>query len=232
MDEAAVIAIAAEAREFSGILRHASRVEPAGLPVQFARRVEFRGRRWLLAANGPGPRLAAVAASEALDSSLACAVVSTGVCGGLDPALRIGDIVVATGIWGVDRIAVKRPGGGRKSVEGAVLSQDRVVIAVQQKKELWRQGAVAAEMEAEAVAREALRRGVTFYCVRAVSDRADQDLPLDFNELRDAEGRFSTPKILKCAIANPGSIPGLIRLARQARIASLALGEYFAECEF
>ena len=56
--EAPVIVVAAERREFSGLLRHASQAEPVRLPIEFAGRVEVGGSPWLLVANGPGPRLA------------------------------------------------------------------------------------------------------------------------------------------------------------------------------
>jgi len=232
MEKGEVVAIAAEAREFKGLLRFAQAVEPAGLPVRFSRRAQLNGLWWVLAAHGPGPRLAAVAARTVLDSGPARAVVSTGTCGALDPVLRIGDIVVASEIWGNARVAVSRPKGRRKFTEGSILSQDRVAITVKEKKELWRRGATATEMEAEAVGLEARRRGVTFYCVRAVSDTAEENLPMDFNEVRDAEGRFSLPRIVLRALARPALLPALVRLGRQADAASLALGEYLAECEF
>ncbi|HYO83608.1 MAG TPA: hypothetical protein VES20_19555, partial [Bryobacteraceae bacterium] len=72
-----------------------------------------------------------------------------------------------------------------------------------------------------------------FYCIRAVSDTADDEFPIDFNAVRDESGRFVIHKILMRAIRNPlSTVPGLIRLGRNAQQASRALGDFFARCHF
>jgi hypothetical protein len=88
-------------------------------------------------------------------------------------------------------------------------------------------------MEAAAVARKAAEWGVPFHCVRAVSDTAQDDLPLDFNLYRDAEGRFSRTRIALAALGRPFTrVPALLRLDRNCRIASESLGDFFANCRF
>jgi hypothetical protein len=64
--------------------------------------------------------------------------------------------------------------------------------------------------------------------VRAVSDVAAEDMPLDFNLYRDASGRFSRARIALAAFQRPfAAIPALMRLDRNCRIASESLGEFF-----
>ncbi len=191
--------MAAETREIAGIRKQA------------------RGR-WELIAHGPG-RLAAQAVGEKRNVD---GIVSTGFCGALDPTLRIGDIVVSTGL-------VKSP---RPFVRGEILSVDRVAISAVEKQALReRTGAVAVEMEAEAVEAKAREWGVPFRCVKVVSDLAVEDLPLDFNLYRDAEGRFSRGRIALAAMARPFSVmPGLLRLDQNCRMAAERLGEFFADC--
>jgi adenosylhomocysteine nucleosidase len=191
--------VAAETREIAGIRKQA------------------RGR-WELIAHGPG-RLAAQAVGEKRNVD---GIVSTGFCGALDPTLRIGDIVVSTGL-------VKSP---RPFVRGEILSVDRVAISAVEKQALReRTGAVAVEMEAEAVEAKAREWGVPFRCVKVVSDLAVEDLPLDFNLYRDAEGRFSRGRIALAAMARPFSVmPGLLRLDQNCRMAAERLGEFFADC--
>jgi len=79
----------------------------------------------------------------------------------------------------------------------------------------------------------AARWQVPFYCVRAVSDTAHEDLPLDFNLYRDRAGRFSLSKIALAAIRRPFTrIPALRRLEANCNVASESLGAFFADCRF
>jgi hypothetical protein len=88
-------------------------------------------------------------------------------------------------------------------------------------------------MESAAVAEAARERGVPFYCIRAVLEGAAEGFTLDFNGLRDREGRFSRPRIAAAALARPWvGVPELIRIERRVRLASRALGDFFAECRF
>src|SRR5713226_2296972 len=121
--------VAAEAREFGGLLPFCKSVERLDWPLAWARRAELNGRKIVLAANGAGPKLAAEAVdwarSEAGNGSME-AVVSTGFCGGLDPGLQIGDVFVATGIQTGDEVAaVGVPGSRRKYFSGTLISMDR-----------------------------------------------------------------------------------------------------------
>jgi len=164
----------------------------------------------LLVANGPGERLVNRAMEKKVDVS---GVINTGFCGALDPALKVGDIVE----W--------RQG---------IVTRDRVVVTAAEKRELRAStGAAAVDMEAAAVERKAQEWAVPFTCVRAVSDRADEDMPLDFNLYRDRDGRFSRARIATRAMLPPfGHIRGLLRLERQCRVAADALGEFFAQHQF
>jgi nucleoside phosphorylase len=90
--------VAAEAREFSGLLRKAERTSKLDWPVDFARRVWLNGRAAVLVANGPGPKLAGEAVEIAKGREELTGLVSTGFCGALDPALKALDIFVATEI--------------------------------------------------------------------------------------------------------------------------------------
>jgi len=211
--------VAAEAREFEGILKRASNVRPLPWPgAEFSREIVSKNRRWLLVANGPGPKLVdnALQSKPNVDR-----VVSIGFCGALDPALRIGDIVVSGEV--PEEL-------GASFVQGDVLSVDRVAITAVEKGELRASTqAAVVEMESAAVARKAREWKMPFGCVRAVSDVADENLPLDFNRYRDADGRFSRMRIALAAMGHPFTVlPGLIRLDRNCRLAAERLGEFLA----
>jgi adenosylhomocysteine nucleosidase len=158
------------------------------------------------------------------------AVVSTGWCGALDPALRVGDIVVATA---VNEFETVTPVTNRNFTLGKVVSIDRVAGTIEEKSRLLASGAIAVEMEAAALAEAAAGRNLPFYCVRAVSDTARDEFALDFNAVRGEDGQFRMTGILGQALCRPMAIvPELFRLQRNTEIASKALGEFFADCSF
>lgn len=242
-----ILIVAAEKRELAGLLGHCRQVEKLPWPVRFARSAELNGTRLLLVANGPG-RLAATAVEVAMQEARPEAVVSTGFCGALDPALRSGDIFVATRMLAagaespchegrqpldVSPGTVALPATARPYRSGPLLSTHQVVGSVEEKERLFAAGAAAVEMEAGSLAARVRRSGLPFYCIRAVMDRADEGFSLDFNRLRDSNGRFSRVRVLRAALARPRrSLPELIRLERQGRRAARALGEFLVDCRF
>ena len=214
--------VAAEAREFEGILKRADAVRPLRWPeAAFSKEAAWKTSRWLLIANGPGPKLVERALERRHDVDR---ILSIGFCGALDPALRIGDIVVSGEV----------PKGLQASfVQGDVVSVDRVAFTAQEKCELRAAtGAAVVEMESAAVAQKAREWNVPFGCVRVVSDVAGDDLPLDFNRYRDADGRFERTRIALAALGRPFTVlPRLVRLDRDCRRAAERLGEFLANCE-
>ena len=214
--------VAAEAREFEGILKRADDIR--ALPwrgAAFSREAAWQNSRWLLIANGPGPRLVERALEQKRHVDR---ILSIGFCGALDPALRIGDIVISGEV---------PTGLGASFVQGDVISVDRVAFTAREKCDLRRTtGAAVVEMESAAVAQKAREWNVPFGCVRVVSDIAGEDLPLDFNRYRGADGRFERTRIALAALGRPFTVlPGLIRLDRHCRMAAERLGEFLANCE-
>jgi adenosylhomocysteine nucleosidase len=118
-----------------------------------------------------------------------------------------------------------------KYKSGKLLSMDRVASTVAEKNELRQTGADAVEMEAAAVAEKAKEWNLPFYAIRVVTDTATESFPLDFNRLRDADGRFDRAKIITAALRRPGVVfPELLRLNKRCKSAAKALGEFIADC--
>lgn len=236
MSNQPIAVIAAMSREFSGLLAHATTVEAVRTRAAYACRVSIGGREWLLVADGPGPMRAAAAAAVAIGLGRPAAMISTGYCGALDPALKAGDIFQADTIIGEgdDRWSACRAEADCAAAEsGALLSRDWVVVTAKEKQALHSSlGARAVEMEASAVARSAGDAGIPFYCIRVVSDSAHDTLPIDFNLYRTPSGRFSQGRILGAALARPSSFRGLIKLNADSKRASRILGDYLVHCEF
>src|SRR5208337_952296 len=175
-----------------------------------AKSAQLGGRSVILLANGPGPKLAAEAAEEAIRRLESVdGFVSTGYCGALDNDLGTLDIVVASNVNGD---AAVQPATQQTYTAGPMLSQDSVACTAEEKSRLRETGAIAVEMEAAGVEKVARKIGVPFYCVRVVTDAASESLALDFNRVRDAAGRFSVARILVKALRRPGRVfPELLR---------------------
>ena len=185
---------------------------------------------YVFVAAGPGPRLAAAAVRSAGVPVAFDAFVSVGLCGALAPELKVADIVVGREVNGIE---VPEPRVGLRYTSGPVASVDYVAGTVEEKRRLRRTGAIAVEMEAAAVLEEARAAARPCYCVKVVSDTADEGFVLDLNAARDQEGRFRTGRILLQAARSPvKAAPELARLYGTGRRALKALGEFFAECNF
>ena len=226
-----LVFIAAEAREFDGILRRAARSYSLRCPIVFCRKVLWKDGEIVLMANGPGSELAGVAAGVARESQPLGAIVSFGFCGALDPALGPGDVFVASEVLGAGPALLPRTSLTYKS--GSLVSIDHVATSAAEKAELATTGAAAVDMEAGVLAARAREWNVPFYCIRAVTDTANETFKLDFNRMRNQDGRFSRTRIIAAAMRRPGVlVPELRKLDRRCRQASEALGEFVENCRF
>jgi hypothetical protein len=114
-----------------------------------------------------------------------------------------------------------------------MVSVPRVAQTALAKKQLRNTGALAVEMEAAAVARASEQLNVPFYCIRAVSDLANEDFANDFDKYFMPDGRINTARLIMGACASPVRRFGeLIRLSQRTALASRNLGEFLANCTF
>jgi len=231
-----ILLVAADRDEFAGLRRRLGRLVRLQWPIGYSASTEWRGKRLLLAANGPGLKLAGEAVDVAGRHASIGALVSTGFCGGLNPALGPGEIFVAsrlTAAGEAETYPVQLPVASRSYCSGTLISVDHVVPTVREKSRLRAHGADAVDMEAVAVARRAARWGVPFFCVRVITDTAGESFVCDLNGARGQDGRFRRWKIVLSACHRPREgFPELVRLRRRTRRGALALGEFLAGCEF
>jgi hopanoid-associated phosphorylase len=176
----------------------------------------------VLVSGGDADALAA--ALEAELSAGLLGVVSFGLCGALDPAVKVGDLVIGEAVvdggdcyaadadW-ANRIAAALPAARRGRFVGAA----RPVASVSEKAELARQsGAVAVDMESHVVARLASAHRAPFVVVRGVSDGAKHALPHAAQVGLGPDGRPAVRAVLASLRANPWQIGALIRTALEA----------------
>ena len=229
-----LLLIAAEPREFSGLVQFCRNVKRLGWPVYSARSADLNGREVLLVANGAGRRLAAQAVDVASSMGKLDLICNMGFCGALESGMEIGDIFVAGRVQGGDAeyVAVT-PQSTRPYHAGVLASIDRVAQTAGEKSELRARGASAVEMEAAGVAAKAAQLALPFYCVRSVTDLANETFLLDFNAALRPDGRFDTMRLIAASCRRPLSLlPELLRLGKRCRIASRTLGEFVADCRF
>jgi hypothetical protein len=66
-----------------------------------------------------------------------------------------------------------------------------------------------------------------------VTDTVNEGFSIDFNRMRDSDGRFSRSRIIKEACRNPFKLfPELLQFDRRCRRAATLLGDFIADCQF
>jgi adenosylhomocysteine nucleosidase len=184
-----------------------------------------------LACAGPGPERARAAAAK-LAAEGAQALVSFGLCGGLDPALRAGDLVLAEAVIVAPgelietdaprrtALAARASAAGLRVAGGALIGQDRQIGRAEDKAALYgSSGARAVDMESAGVARAAEAAGVAFLVVRALADPAGRNLPRAALDAAAPDGRLRLFKVLTTMYLRPWESPALVRLAYETRLA-------------
>lgn len=234
MNAQPLLFIASDRREAEPWVARWDNPRPLTLPVHWARTGKWRGREAIAVANGVGAdrARAAVQAARTIASGFS-AVVSIGTCGALDPSLAIADIIVASSVTDGQTIWPAQDPHGPPSPSGLVHSSPHIARTIEEKRKLRDSGAIIVEMEAAGVARAAQELDVPFYCIRAVSDLADESFFIDFENFLMPDGRFNIPGLAMHAMAHP--IKGLSELLRlQSRTAEAAkqLGGFLADCHF
>jgi len=214
-----------------------------GLPQEAALlRRTLRNAAPAIACAGPGPARAAQGAAGLIAGG-AQKLISFGFAGGLDPALRPGDIIVGAGVVASDgrmretddslarRLCAALDGSACRWSAGLVAGVDQVVTSAAAKQALASQTrAVLVDMESHAVA----GAGRPFAILRVVVDPAERTLPSAVLAALSPSGRIMIPALLGGLLRRPAELRDLRALAsdnRRARDglrrAALALGAAF-----
>jgi hypothetical protein len=183
-----------------------------------------RGQPTLI--TGIGRKNAERAFSSALRSQRPRLVLSCGFAGGLHPAWPSGTVVFSvdeeTGLGAALEVAGARP--------ARFHCAERVATTVAEKQTLRAAtGADAVEMESEVIRTLCRRQEIPSATIRVISDAADEDLPLDFNVLMNAEQKLCYRKLAWTLVKSPGKIPALLRLHQQTEHAARNLAQALAQ---
>lgn len=149
-------------------------------------------------------------------------VLTCGFAGALNPRLKVGDVLFDEDYdCGMSKgllLAGARQGIFHCSV--------RVAVKATEKAELRETtGADAVEMESSVIRTLCRDRGIPSATVRVISDAAHEDLPLDFNALMTSDQKISIKKLTMTLLKSPRSIPKLMELQRNTRMAARQLAE-------
>lgn len=100
------------------------------------------------------------------------------------------------------------------------------ILAKTHQKQTCSSKAQSVDMESFEIVKEANAWGARAVVVRAVSDAADEDLPINFNRTLSKKNHISLPKVLLQLAKNPLALPALVRFARQSRRAAQTLSNF------
>ena len=180
----------------------------------------YKGHEVILTESGIGKVAAASATALMIDNFEPDLVVNTGSAGALDPDLKIGDEVIGTQVaysdvdvtvfgyaygqvpnkplyYEADPTVVKDFEQLAPVKEGLIVSGDQFVQDTAKKRILTHfPEALVAEMEAAAVAQVAYQFGTPFIVLRGVSDLANGDSGVVFDDYVVEAGRASAKLLL------------------------------------
>lgn len=170
---------------------------------------------------------------ETLDPSAFRAVISFGLAGGLDPALRPGDLIVASQVtanartWhatltlaGALASALHAKGTKLESVAGV----EAPVMDPASKAALRAAtGAAAVDMETHIAASFADNNKLPWAALRVICDPAERELPTLARQALKPDGSIDYVAVVKSLATDPAQIPALMATARDTATAMFAL---------
>jgi adenosylhomocysteine nucleosidase len=160
--------------------------------------------------GGDAGRLEAELEAAAAGAAVA-AILSSGIAGALDPALKAGDVVIDGDFAEVLRKILPGARAGR------VIGSDAIVATVAAKRALFQQtGALAVDMESHIAARVAARHGLPFAALRVISDIATEALPPAALIGMRPDGGMALGAVLASLARNPAQLSALIRTGMSA----------------
>jgi adenosylhomocysteine nucleosidase len=181
---------------------------------------------WRIEIGGGTAGGAAQAAARLADSGVS-ALVSFGLAGGLDPALRPGAVVVPSEVCVDGRLAGADPrlsdrlGGATRH---SLLAGTQIATTAAEKAALRHAtGADAIDLETAGLVRVAEARGLAFAVLRAVCDPAERNLPPAALAALNVGGGIALSRVLRSIARRPTQIPALLALAADAIAARRAL---------
>jgi len=219
--------------EFGAVL---SRAHDARFEGAFAR-ARIGNAELALCMTGDGARNASRAVASLCDRVRPAALLGAGVAGALSSDLAVGEIVASRRVLDFEGEArppdaelLSRAAEISNARPGTLVTVERPLVAVKEKSALSAtlngSGPAAADMESAAWARAAASRGVPYLVLRAICDRADEDLPDYLARCVGSDGGIRRSAVVLSAVARPGTIPALLTMRSRVRACSESLADF------
>jgi hopanoid-associated phosphorylase len=192
--------------------------EPLGIVTGLATEAGLARRLGRALAGGGTPAGAETAARQLALQGVA-GLISFGFAGGLDPALRAGDLVIPATVRSNGRDYPTTPTRWG-APHGTLLAGEDPAATIAEKRRLFATtGAIAIDLESGAVARVATEYGLPFAVLRAISDPATCPIPPAALTALNPDGTIALLAVLASLARHPGQLPALLTLARHTAAA-------------
>jgi nucleoside phosphorylase len=186
-----------------------------------------------LTGMGRGLPSEAVEMREAFFTSKLDLAISSGLAGALKEGLKPGDLIAPQKVRtlrndaNADSDLVFRE---RAIQQGALpietlITVDRIVPTAEEKACLSFFGE-AVDMESAIVMSHFVAAAVPALTIRAISDSADEDLPIDFDRCLTPQGAIKPMSLVNAIVRRPGKLPNLVRFGRQSNQAAQRLAGF------
>jgi adenosylhomocysteine nucleosidase len=193
-----------------------------------------------LCLTGDGAGQAGRAADLLCEAVRPAALLGAGIEGALSTGLEIGDVLVSGRIRdsqgdvpAPDARLLAQALENTGARAGTLLTVARPVVLASLKKALLQTfddgGPAAADMESSAWARAAASRGIPYLVVRAISDRAEEDLPGYLGHCVGKDGGIRRSSVVLSALARPATIPALLRMRGRVLACAEALAIFLED---
>lgn len=151
-------------------------------------------------------------------------VLSSGLGGGLDPALPVGSVVVD----GDPKLMLELVKVLPWAYPARIAAQDAIEPSVAGKAAIRQAtGAAVVDMESHIAARVARRHGVPVAAIRVISDAANEELPPAALVGMRPDGGIALGRVLASLARQPAQLPALIRTGRHAGLAHRVLRDVY-----
>ncbi len=181
----------------------------------------------ILLQSGIGKVAAAIGTSLLIERYMPDVIINTGSAGGFDPSLNFGDVVISTEVrhHDADVTAFGYKMGQMAGQPAAFLADNKLIelvesilaqsdshavrglictgdtfVCTKEKQDFIKQhfpDVVAVEMEASAIAQTCHQFNIPFVVVRAISDVADKESPMSFEEFLPLAAKNSSDMVRK-----------------------------------
>ena len=165
-----------------------------------------------------------------LTASAPALVLTCGFAGGLNPELKLGDVIFEPAGPAANNQKLTEALLAAGARPAKIYCADRIATTVAEKQALRAAtGADAVEMESGAIQAVCAERGLACVTVRVISDTAHEALPLDFNALAKADKSLDFGKLAWAIAKSPGKIGALMQLQKKTKFAAERLADVLAK---